>query len=105
MKVSALLGHSSIHTTFEYYCEVMDEQERIISFMNDSFVPEGGKELCLTWSYRIILTGMLRQCLKEMTVTNLLIVSSCSLWTARGIQGCIPNYKQRRKQKMQEKLR
>ena len=40
MKVSALLGHSSIHTTFEYYCEVMDEQERIISFMNDSFVPE-----------------------------------------------------------------
>ena len=44
MKVSALLGHSSIHTTFEYYCEVMDEQERIISFMNDSFVPEGGKE-------------------------------------------------------------
>lgn len=40
MKVSALLGHSSIHTTFEYYCEVMDEQERIISFMNDSFIPE-----------------------------------------------------------------
>lgn len=44
MKVSALLGHSSIHTTFEYYCEVMDEEERIISFMNDSFIPEGGKE-------------------------------------------------------------
>ena len=44
MKVSALLGHSSIHTTFEYYCEIMDEQERIISFMNDSFVPEGGEE-------------------------------------------------------------
>lgn len=42
MKVSALLGHSSIHTTFEYYCEVMDEQERIMSFINDSFVPEGG---------------------------------------------------------------
>lgn len=40
MKVSALLGHSSIHTTFEYYCEVMDEQERIMSFMNDLFVPE-----------------------------------------------------------------
>ena len=31
------------HTTFEYYCEVMDEQERILSFMNDLFVPEGGK--------------------------------------------------------------
>lgn len=44
MKVSALLGHSSIHTTFEYYCEVMDEQERIISFMNNAFVPEGGEE-------------------------------------------------------------
>lgn len=42
VKVSALLGHSSIHTTFEYYCEVMDEQERIMSFINDSFVPEGG---------------------------------------------------------------
>lgn len=41
VKVSALLGHSSIHTTFEYYCEVMDEQERIISFMNESFVLEG----------------------------------------------------------------
>ena len=40
VKVSALLGHSSIHTTFEYYCEVMDEQERIINFMNDVFVPE-----------------------------------------------------------------
>lgn len=45
MKISTLLGHSSVHTTFEYYCEVMDEQERIISFMNDSFVPgTGGKE-------------------------------------------------------------
>jgi len=44
MKVSTLLGHSSIHTTFEYYCEVMDEQERIISFMNDSFIPDGGKK-------------------------------------------------------------
>ena len=40
VKVSALLGHSSIHTTFEYYCEVMDEQERIVSFMNELFVPE-----------------------------------------------------------------
>lgn len=43
MKISALLGHSSVHTTFEYYCEVMDEQERILSFMNDLFVPEEGK--------------------------------------------------------------
>lgn len=44
MKISTLLGHSSVHTTFEYYCEVMDEQERIIGFMNDTFVPEGGEE-------------------------------------------------------------
>lgn len=44
MKISTLLGHSSVHTTFEYYCEVMDEQERILSFMNDSFVPEGGSD-------------------------------------------------------------
>lgn len=46
MKISTLLGHSSVHTTFEYYCEVMDEQEHIISFMNASFVPGGGKESC-----------------------------------------------------------
>lgn len=44
VKVSALLGHSSVHTTFEYYCEVMDENEKIIRFMNDSFIPEGGNE-------------------------------------------------------------
>ena len=44
VKVSALLGHSSVHTTFEYYCEVMDENEKIIGFMNDAFVPEGGDE-------------------------------------------------------------
>lgn len=44
VKISTLLGHSSVHTTFEYYCEVMDEQERILDFMNDAFVPGGGKE-------------------------------------------------------------
>ena len=27
-KVSALLGHASIHTTFEYYCEVLDEMRK-----------------------------------------------------------------------------
>lgn len=36
-KVSALLGHSSIHTTFEYYCEIMDERENILSYLNDIF--------------------------------------------------------------------
>lgn len=39
VKISALLGHSSIHTTFEYYCEVMDENENILAFMNNAFVP------------------------------------------------------------------
>lgn len=42
VKISALLGHSSINTTFEYYCDVMDENENIIAFMNDHIVPEGG---------------------------------------------------------------
>ena len=43
IKISALLGHSSVHTTFEYYCDVMDENEQILSFMNNNFVPEGGE--------------------------------------------------------------
>ena len=37
-KISAFLGHKSIHTTFKYYCEVMDDKEKILSFMNDLFV-------------------------------------------------------------------
>ena len=41
-KISALLGHSSVTTTFEYYCDVMDEDEQIITFMNDTFISEGG---------------------------------------------------------------
>ena len=36
-KISGLLGHSSVNTTFEYYCDVMDENEKIIAFMNDTF--------------------------------------------------------------------
>lgn len=44
VKISALLGHSSIHLSFEYYIETMDENERIISFMNTHFVPGGGEE-------------------------------------------------------------
>ena len=39
VKISALLGHSSVHTTFEYYCEVMDENESILAFMNNAFGP------------------------------------------------------------------
>lgn len=45
VKISALLGHSSINLSFEYYIETMDENDRIISFMNDHFVP-GGEEAC-----------------------------------------------------------
>lgn len=40
VKISALLGHSSVHTTFEYYCDVMDENENILAFMNQAFAPE-----------------------------------------------------------------
>lgn len=36
-RVSALLGHSSVNVTFEYYCEVMDDENKIIEFMNDTF--------------------------------------------------------------------
>lgn len=39
-KISAVLGHSSVHTTFEYYCEIMDEKEKIIAFINDKFALE-----------------------------------------------------------------
>ncbi len=45
VKISALLGHSSINLSFEYYIETMDENDRIMSFMNTNFVP-GGKEEC-----------------------------------------------------------
>lgn len=40
VKISGLLGHSSIHTTYEYYCDVMDEKDQIIAFMNNTFVPD-----------------------------------------------------------------
>lgn len=40
VKISGLLGHNSIHTTFEYYCDVMDEKGKIIAFMNDRFSVE-----------------------------------------------------------------
>lgn len=43
-RISALLGHSSIQTTFEYYCDIMDENDRILDFMNEhfSFSEKGG---------------------------------------------------------------
>lgn len=36
-KISALLGHASIHTTFDLYCDVMDEKQKIMAFMNNTF--------------------------------------------------------------------
>ena len=36
-KISALLGHSSIHTTFDFYCDVMNEKEKITAFVNNKF--------------------------------------------------------------------
>lgn len=40
VKISGLLGHASVNTTFEYYCDVMDEQGKIIAFMNDTYAVE-----------------------------------------------------------------
>jgi len=39
-KISGLLGHNSIHTTFEFYCDVMEDTENINAYMNREFVPE-----------------------------------------------------------------
>lgn len=39
VKISGLLGHNSIHTTFEFYCEIMDENEKIKAFINNNFTP------------------------------------------------------------------
>ena len=39
VKISGLLGHNSIHTTFEFYCDIMDENEKIKAFMNNNFIP------------------------------------------------------------------
>lgn len=43
-KISALLGHSSIHTTFDFYCAVMEEKKRITAFMNNTFPVESEEE-------------------------------------------------------------
>lgn len=36
--ISALLGHNSVNTTFEYYCDVMEEDGNINSYLNTAFV-------------------------------------------------------------------
>lgn len=38
--VSALLGHSSIHTTFEFYAEVMDNTTEIKTYLNELYSQE-----------------------------------------------------------------
>ena len=38
-KISAILGHKSVKTTLEHYCEVMDEEDRILDFINETFRP------------------------------------------------------------------
>lgn len=37
-KVSGLLGHSSVHTTFEFYLEIMNADENMLKYMNEEFV-------------------------------------------------------------------
>lgn len=39
-KISALLGHSSINTTFDFYVDVMEENEKIMEFVNTEFSAE-----------------------------------------------------------------
>lgn len=39
-KVSGLLGHSSVHTTFEYYVEIMDSDTKMLEYMNQEFIFE-----------------------------------------------------------------
>lgn len=38
-KISGMLGHSSVHTTFEFYLDIMDEDTKMMEFMNKEFVP------------------------------------------------------------------
>ena len=43
-KISALLGHSSIHTTFDFYCDVLNEKAKITAFVNNTFAVEETEE-------------------------------------------------------------
>ena len=43
-KISALLGHSSVHTTFDYYLDNIEEKQKIIAFVNNTFSVEEGEE-------------------------------------------------------------
>lgn len=39
-KISALLGHNSIHTTFDIYCDVITAKEGITALINNIFTTE-----------------------------------------------------------------
>ena len=43
-KISALLGHSSVNTTFEIYCDIMEEKKKITAFLNNQFSVEDGEK-------------------------------------------------------------
>ena len=43
-KISALLGHSSVHTTFDFYLDVISEKEKITAFMNNTFAMKESEE-------------------------------------------------------------
>lgn len=36
-KISKLMGHNSIQTTFDYYCDVISENDKILAYMNNEF--------------------------------------------------------------------
>ena len=36
-KISALLGHASVHTTFDFYLDVISEKQKITAFINNTF--------------------------------------------------------------------
>lgn len=44
IKIASLLGHASPNTTFEIYCGIMDEREKILAFINNTFTPDLVKE-------------------------------------------------------------
>jgi len=45
IKIAAIMGHDSPNTTFEIYCDIMDEREKIVSFINNTFSSELIKEV------------------------------------------------------------
>ena len=43
-KISALLGHASVHTTFDFYLDIISEIPKITAFMNNIFNNDGDDE-------------------------------------------------------------